>query len=211
MNVSKTEVDHALVDVRKAFRLLHDYQRAALDAAKYIGTQLGLPYAGGYQHFSDHASPRDAGGSLDNCAWDWLNLMFYEFHFQLKEQNGKYTNLSIWLLSDTGYFISDDRALDKTDINTFAPVDKAETKVGFLLYRNWGSKYYEQLRDTPENFRRFIKNNGELPALLKDEGVIGKCCDFSRISDDKSADEVIDELVFLTRGSYELKRASKAV
>ena len=42
MNISQKEIEKALVDVRKAYRLLHDYQQAVLDAAKYIGSRLGL-------------------------------------------------------------------------------------------------------------------------------------------------------------------------
>lgn len=48
MNTNPAEIADALLDVRKSYRLLHDYQRAALDAASYIGNRLGLSYQGGY-------------------------------------------------------------------------------------------------------------------------------------------------------------------
>jgi hypothetical protein len=209
MNSSKTEIESALVDVRKAYRLLYDYQRAALDAAKYVGSQLGIEYQGGYSYFSESA-PRDGRGSLDNWAWDWLNLMFYEFHFQREEPKGEWLNLSIWLFSDTGYYVSDHAAPDKRAINTFAPPEKSGTKVGFVLYHHWEDQYHGQLFDTPENLRRFIEK-GELPALLKDDGVLGTCYDFSRLADQTSADEVIAELIRLAKSKgFSLERQTKA-
>ena len=208
MNASMVKIDEALLDVRKAYRLLHDYQRMALDATKYIGTQLGLTYKGGYPYFSDCA-PRDGKGSLDNWAWDWLNLMFYEFHFQREITKDQWLNLSIWLFSDTGYFVSDVRAREQTDVNTFVPVDKAGTKVGFLLYRHWKQEYY-QLKDNPEYLRRFLEHEGELPGLLKDDGVLGKCCDFSQLADEASTEAVIDGLVKLAQdGELPLNRVKK--
>ena len=197
MNASKSEIESSLVDVRKAYRLLYDYQRAALDAVKYIGSQLGFDYQGGYSHFSDSA-PRDGRGSLDNWAWDWLNLMFYEFHFQREGAKGKLVNLSIWLFSDTGYFISDHAAPDKRAVNTYASSEKSGTKLGIVVYHHWKEQYHGQLFDTPENLRRFIEK-GELPTLLKDDGVLGMCCDFSRLADQSSADEVITELIRLAK------------
>ncbi|HKW28845.1 MAG TPA: hypothetical protein VJT54_05885 [Verrucomicrobiae bacterium] len=208
MNVSTAKIDEALLDVRKAYRLLHDYQRMALDAAKYIGTQLELTYVGGYPCFSKCA-PRDGKGSLDNWAWDWLNLMFYEFHFHREITKDQWINLSIWLFSDTGYFISDDRARNQTDVNTFLPVDKAGTKVGFLLYRDWKQEYY-RLRDNEEYLRRFLEHEGELPELLKDGGVLGTCCDFSQLADEASTEAVIDGLVRLAQdGKLPLNRVKK--
>src|SRR5206468_2434303 len=84
-------------------------------------------YKGGYPYFSDCA-PREGKGSLDDWAWDWLNLMFYEFHFQRETAKEQWLNLSIWLFSDTGYFISDERTREQTDVSTFVPVERLEQK-----------------------------------------------------------------------------------
>jgi hypothetical protein len=208
MNISTVKIDGALLDVRKAYRLLHDYQRMALDAAQYIGTQLGLTYMGGYPYFSNCA-PRKGQGKLECWAWDWLNLMFYDFHFQREVAKGQWLNLSIWLFSDTGYFISDNQARDQTDVNTFVPAEKAETKVGFLLYQHWKPEY-DQLRDNEEYLRRFLEHGGELPDLLKNGGVLGKCCNFSQLADEASTEAVIDGLVNLAQdGKLPLNRIKK--
>jgi hypothetical protein len=136
-------------------------------------------------------------------------MMFYEFHFNQQNAGEESLNLSIWLFSDTGYFISEDRASEKTDVTTFAPAEKSGTKVGFLLYRDWNQEY-RQLRDNPEYLRRFLEYEGEIPSLLRNGGVLGKACDFSRLSGDRSTDTVIDELIQLARsGGLLLDRVRK--
>jgi len=209
MTSRKNEIEAALVDVRKAYRLLYDYQRSALDAAKYVGSKLGVEYKGGYSHFSN-SSPKDRKGSLENWAWDWLNLMFYEFHFQGQLSDKSDINLSIWLFSDTGYFVSNHAAPDKRDINTFALPENSATKMGFLFYRHWDESYYPLLKDTLGNLRRFVEK-GEIPSQMHEGGVLGMSCDFSRLSNQISADELIAELVILAKTTgFELDQQNKA-
>jgi hypothetical protein len=61
---------------------------------KYIGKKFNIPYAGGYSKFSD-SSPKDGKGSLGSCAWDRLNLYFYEFHFSTKTLSFQYSYKAI--------------------------------------------------------------------------------------------------------------------
>ena len=74
------EVESAFTEVRKAYRLLADYQRKVLDLVDFIGSSFGRTYSGGYPKYGN-PSPRNGRGSLDYWSWDWLNLYFYEFHF----------------------------------------------------------------------------------------------------------------------------------
>jgi hypothetical protein len=212
MSTSTTkEIDQALLDVRKAYRLLHDYQRAALDAASYIGAQLGFSYSCGYSNFSNCA-PRDGKSVIfrNTWAWDWLNLVFYDFCFS-KKIGEKDFNFSIWLFSDTGYFVSDNPEADQTDVNSFAPVEHSGTKVGFIMYHTW-NKELDQFHSDKEAVRRFLENNGELPQAHKDAGVFAMCCDFSCLSNDESTEEVIAELVKLAKShDFPLERVKKAI
>jgi hypothetical protein len=43
MNPSTASIEQALLDVRKAYRLLHDYQRMVMDALNYVGSSWGSP------------------------------------------------------------------------------------------------------------------------------------------------------------------------
>ena len=210
MSSSKKEIDQALLDVRKAYRLLHDYQKAALDAAKYVGAQMGFTYCGGYPLFSNCA-PKAGKGSLESWAWDWLNLVFYDFHFTKKIGEKELLNLCIRLFSDTGYFISDDAAPVETEVATFAAVERAGTKVGFLLYREWKPEF-EQLVKDRGTVRRFIEKDGELPNELKEAGLVVKFCDFSRLADEESTDKLIDEVVQMAQSNgLPLQRTKKSV
>lgn len=211
MNTSKLEIDSALVDVRRAYRLLHDYQRAALDAAKYVGIKTGFEYAGGYPLFSN-CSPRNGKGILESWSWDWLNLFFYDFHFTRKVDGERTLNLSMWLFSDTGYYVSDDPAPVETDVSTFAPVEKSSTKIGFLMYLNWEPEFDELFYKNRDAIRTFLETNGELPAGLRNAGAFGKCYDFAQLSDEESAGQVIAELINLAAmHGYLLEPAVKPV
>ncbi|RYD71526.1 MAG: hypothetical protein EOP84_24740 [Verrucomicrobiaceae bacterium] len=192
MNAQPHEIAAALLDVRKAYRLLHDYQRAALDAVNYIGTQLGFTYEGGYSNFSD-CSPRNGKGSLDNWAWDWLNLYFHEFHFIKKVDSEETLNLSIWLFSDTGYYCSSHPEIDETDLSTFAKPEESNTKIGFILYRQWREEYEVAYEDEP--VRLFLKEGGKLPPLLEKAGIRATLYDFSEVAGQQSTDVLLGKLI----------------
>lgn len=195
MTTPVRELEQALLDVRKAYRLLHDYQRSALDAAKYIGTQLGFDYQGGYSAFSSSA-PMNGRGKLESWAWDWLNLVCYDFHFQREIAGYGKINLVMCLMSDTGFYVSELTEVSRTDVTTFKAAEGSETKVGFLLYRDWLDGF-DDARWERTSIRRFIENDGELPPAMTEAGVLGKCCDFARICDEDSANSVIAEFIKL--------------
>ena len=208
MNPSTQEIELALTDVRRAYRLLHDYQRTVLDTAKYVGTQLGFTYDGGYPNFSSCA-PRDGRGHLGCSSWDWLNLVFYDFHFTRKTADGKVLNLSIWHFGDTGYFVSDNPAADKTDVSTFAPAVSSGTKIAMLIYSEW---LYGDFRYNKDQIKQFLISGCTLPAGMIAGGVIGKCVDFLRLAREVSTDEVIDEFVRQVQGQgISLERIRKSV
>lgn len=48
-----TELENALLAVRKSFRLIHDYQRRVLDTVQFIADQFGMPIVAGYTLFID--------------------------------------------------------------------------------------------------------------------------------------------------------------
>lgn len=192
MNTSPSDIAKALLDVRKAYRLLHNYQRAALDAARYIGNRLGFPYEGGYPRFTS-CSPGDGKGWLGLSAWDWLNLYFYEFHFMKEEGEGKHIHFSILLYSDTGYYLGESIAPDREDPGTYPSAEQSETKVGFIFYREWPAAY-DSLFNNRQQARDFLVN-GKLPATLLVEGVRGKVRDFSCLASQESTDHLVMELM----------------
>lgn len=134
-----------LLEVRKAYRLLYQYQRRILDLMKYIGNAYQLSYEGGYTKFSA-VSPRNGKGNLTNTwAWDWLSMYYYEFHFKEKKAKADIIYFSVFLVNDTGYFEANKlEAISQTTLSKYHPVDKSETKLIFVAGKNlWEGWSYD--------------------------------------------------------------------
>lgn len=197
MKPSAQPIDEALLDVRKAYRLIHDYQRMTLDVVKYIGQQLGMTYAGGSPKFSD-ASPRPGKGSLDFWAWDWLNLVLYEFRFTQGSAKGRGVTLSILLISDTGYFSSGEEPREEPDGSSFPSVTSSRTAVAFLLSKKpWTPSFME----SNQGLKRFIDSGGRLFAPDRAKGRVALFCDYARLVTESETNAMIDELVVLAAKS----------
>jgi hypothetical protein len=198
MNFSTAEINEVLLDVRKAYRLLHDYQRMALDVTNYIGKQLGLPYVGGWPKFSD-ASPKKGKGGLDYWSWDWLNLVFYECHFSEVPLGAPGLRVSVLLISDTGYFCSEQESVEQTNVSDFLAVEKSQTMVGFIISgKEWP---HPAFLENKEQMKTFIESKGNLPGEYAAAGVIGKCYDYDRLVDQQETDMLIQELVAYANGA----------
>lgn len=211
MKISRHEIDQALIDVRRAYRLLHDYQRAAMDAVRYIGAQLGFVYNGGYGRFSDML--RAGYGTLDNWAWDTLNMVLFEFNFS--PENGKKPDFHciIFLASDTGYFEVADSSVERTDPSTFKAAETSATKLAFLLFRDWLPTFnpifrYEE--ESREEWRRLFLE-GTVPKYFAGADVFARVYDFAAVADEQSTDVVLDDLIqHAVAKGFALRRAGKA-
>jgi hypothetical protein len=207
MNSSSHNVERALVDVRRAYRLLHDYQRAALDTAKYIGAQLGVTYRDGYPRFSDPA-PKKGRNALNCWAWDWLNFVHFDLNFFKPLQQGE-LGLSIMFFSDTGIYSGEPSESADPNHLTFASVENSKTQVGFLLFPTWNDEWDRLLYDH-DALRCFLQNDGKLPDALQLGGCIAKCFNFSQMSNQSATDEVITALIQFAEGAgHHLERIKK--
>lgn len=180
--MTEEQVKAALTEVRKSYRLLHEFQRSALDTVKYIGNRLGLNYMGSEHWFTDSSSPTGKG-NLSKSAWDWLPMVLYCFNFQKDDDGGEKFRFSIFLFSDTGFFVSDSALSDKTDVDSFAPPESSGTKLGFLFFYDWPKGFFLEREEIAE----FIKNDGSLPSRFDGAMVIGTISDFHKFSDEESA------------------------
>lgn len=189
-------MDEVLLDVRKAYRLLHDYQRLVLDAVNYIGRQLELDYVGGWPKFSD-ATPRPGKGSFDCWAWDWLNFMEYDFHFTKTTSDNRTIYFSALLISDSGYFSSPDTNEDATDTSNFLPAEQSQSLLGIVMcHSDWPAPLF--MEDRAE-MKRFIETKGELPPDLTAAGVVAKCFPLTRLATESEASRLVDEIVLFAK------------
>jgi hypothetical protein len=94
---------------------------------KYISKRLNIPYVGGWSKFSA-SSPRGGRGSLDNWAWDWLNLYLYEFHFEKDN-----IMFSIVFQADTGKW---DSGVDYLEVDKYEKANNVKSKLIFVFSNN---------------------------------------------------------------------------
>lgn len=199
------KISSTLLEVRKAYRLLYNYQDRVLDLVSFIGGKYGFRYSGGYSKFS-HVTPRNGKGNLTNWAWDWLNLYFYEFNFEPKVNMKLDTSIyfSVFIVNDTGYFDArdgnDDRKTSRVDTSSFKSVEESKSELIFVAGKNlWDG--WEVNWDGPE----FIsKNQGKkhtadggimvfkhysLERFENEDGTMNCLRDFERLCAEKGIEE----------------------
>lgn len=130
-------IETDLLQVRKAYRLLYDYQARILDLVSYCGSRMKFSYYGGYSQFSN-STPKNGKGALGLWSWDWLNMYCYQFKFKTQNLGESKLDLSIFIVSDDGFFNSSSSTKSRTDVDNFAPVEHSNTKLIFVLgYNGW--------------------------------------------------------------------------
>jgi hypothetical protein len=116
--------DNLPLEVRKAYRLLYDYQRRILDLMKFIGETYDLPYKKGRPLFSSKA-----GNNLTNWAWDWIFMYCYDFRFEGKEKENP-VQFSVILRNDSGYYEANQESkISAKDIEQFKRVEESKTEL----------------------------------------------------------------------------------
>lgn len=134
-----SEIKNTLLDVRKSYRLLHDYQRSILDLVSFIGGKFGFDYQGGYVKFGSE-SPRNGKGTLKEWSWDWLNLYYYEFHFNDKVVDNNKLAFSIIHMPDSGYFeAKKNNTVRETNTASFVNAEDSDSYLIFVVgFNTWG-------------------------------------------------------------------------
>lgn len=130
--------NNPLLEVRKAYRLLFDYQSRILDLMKFIGQTYAIPFVKGHPKFSGRGSNK-----LDNWSWDWLNMYYYAFHFNNTAVKDNKIYLSVYLLNDSGFFEANyekaeanDKAVGHLEVDQFKDVEDSKTKLIFVAGEN---------------------------------------------------------------------------
>ncbi len=194
--LTKNSLDQVLLDTRKAYRLLHAYQRWIIDAVTYLGSQFDLEYNGGATRFSCnniHSNSKNASFS----SWDWLPFLIFEFHYLKKLECGGTFSLSCFILSDTGYFEGGNEHDDKESVSDFASVADSSSKAAFILRHGHYEPEWQFLNDK-EDVQKLLANNS-LPEALKQRGFVAKCYDLASFENESSINKIRDELLELAK------------
>ena len=196
------------INVRKAYRLLHDYQCMVRDAVRYIEAQLDIPYNAGWAKLI-HPATRDGFAPLTQSGWAWLPMVVYEFHFRKKLENDAWLSLWFLILSDTGWFQGDAKIDNDKNPSAFAPVDQSFTKFAFIMQQTEWDKLSFMEEKIP--MRNFIKEGGCLPNDLIEKGCVGKCYDMSCLDSLEKTEMVIKEIIDFAKKKEWLLDRKKAI
>jgi hypothetical protein len=129
-----------------------------------IGTAFGMEFVGGKSLFTAD-TPKAWKGKLENWAWDYFNLYFYEFKFG----GNNNTWLSVILQSDTGLWDIIDNNEDYWDIieekqdkiDLFNSPEDSKTRLFFVTGNGkWSENKIQILLD--KNPNKNIKNEDVL-------------------------------------------------
>lgn len=201
-----TESD-VFLNVRKSYRLLHEYQHMVLDAVRYILSQFVIgSETGGVPTF---ANDTRANGYrfLQQPSWDWLPMMGYEFHF-LTPCKDDPVGLSFFIFSDTGYFFGEDNTVDHKEILAdYAAAEQSATIFAFILRKGpWKKLPFMQNKC---QMRDFLKEGGCLPDNLIEDNHFGKSYDMSFLTSELKLNRIINDIMSIAgekKWSISLKR-----
>lgn len=147
METTTENLSNALLDVRRAHRILYAYQRRMSDLAYFIKCKLGMPDFYGFKHFSNPIYGRSKGHSRlniwhDMWAWDYLYSYLFEYYLGVQKTSDEVYEYKFSLIqySDTGYFDQDGQR--RCRISEFGSEKESSSKLLFFLEykpkdRNW--------------------------------------------------------------------------
>lgn len=207
------ELDNIFVDVRNAFRLLNRYQKRILHIVTYIREQTPFNDMWGKKNwYSNEIGKRrgkDNKGDTeyanlaiqkDMWGWDFLYGYIFEYYFGRQRIDKKNAEMSIFQISDDGYFISSQDKKHMTDIASFTPSEQSHSYLIFNLSvfptkecNLWLSDPSFPDDEWDDFLTKFLSSSSDTKITRNEKGevTILKKYEMQRFSSQQSADEVI--------------------
>ena len=213
----KREIDNIFVDVRNAFRLLSRYQECILNIVNYIIEQT--PYTdmcGSKNWYSKIKTRKNSYANLDvfnMCGLDFLYGHFFEHYFGTTKIGKHTVEMSIFQVSDDGYFISDDNNKHMTDVSSYASSEVSHSYIVFnvsvsttKLSQLW-LKDPNRPNESCEGFlTRFLESSKDTIITSTDkEYTILKKYEMQRFTSQSEADKVIADFAKLVKDNTGVK------
>ncbi|MBX3370107.1 MAG: hypothetical protein KF793_06910 [Nitrospira sp.] len=137
MGADSNDLSQALVDVRKAFRLLFMYQQRIYDLAQTFAEECALrPYCVGYGF-----NRPSTGNPFGNWVWDMLPMYRASFLFLSPDTDNNKAKRGEWLLdihlvSDSGYPEGHSWRKGQPNPESFPPSEDCLSYIGVYALRN---------------------------------------------------------------------------
>lgn len=210
--LSPIEIKEALVDIRKAHRLLFEYQRRIMDVMYFVQDKLRFPsnLTGNRLFFDPIRYVRSSYGQFnvhEIWAWDFIYSYIFEFYLGSKtckkEGRSFRCDLSVVEVSDTGYLESRELNKDFRETNSYLSPESASSVLIFMVQTKpeeveeniWQDRFY--VRCKVEEMFTDKKNE-----LVEEKGDIVFCAKKYYISDffnQRNAETTVQEFIELVK------------
>jgi hypothetical protein len=167
------------------------------DAIRYITARLDIPPFYVWARFAGDA--RGGARAFDQSAWDYLPLMYSEFHLAKMVAENSWFSLSFFVISDTGFLQG--KAKSKEDVAGFASVEESTTRFAVILHRSH-REHLDFMDESKTELWDFVKPDGTLPESVlqqADKEFVGKSYDMSFLTSEETANRIVLDLVEIAK------------
>lgn len=210
------EIDNIFVDVRNAFRLLTRYQKRILNIVCYIREQTPFTDMWGKKDWYSDAignrrnSPDSEYAKLNvfKEMWglDFLYGHFFEYYFGC-EKRGRYNiEMSLFQVSDDGFFISGAEDKHMTDVSSYADASSSHSYIIFnvSVYTTKYSHLWLSDSEDDDDWKGFLTRflSSAKDTIVTQSGnahTILKKYEMQRFTSQASTDEVIADFARLVK------------
>ena len=216
------EIDNIFIDVRNAFRVLNDYQKRVLQIVNYVREQT--PYTdmwGSKDWYSNEIGKRrnspdpdyaKLSVDADMWGWDFLYGYFFEYYFGKERIEKKSVEMSLFQVSDDGYFVSNDEKRHMTNTSSFALSEISHSFIVFKIsvYTSKESKLWLRNSKEDDDCKRFLTDFLSSTNDIKIVRDDSECCiikkyEMQRFSSQHEADEVIRDFGKIVKDNTGIK------
>lgn len=165
--ITKEQLKNAFCEVRKAHRLVYEYQRRMQDLSWFIKNKLGFPDYKGYKRFSAPLSPRNTI-HVDNWSWDWIYSYMYEYNLGTVKSGDLNVSVCLLQISDSGYFKTTLKTKAQTKIETFTEVENSDSLLTFyvVIQKGASEKHWEPDLETACDLERKVNSTDDFVEIL---------------------------------------------
>ena len=146
---TKNDIHQMMEDVRKAHRIIYQFQDRMLQLMNRIANDYGLNHPVGRKRFSNPVGSTRRGNDYpeanlrihDKWVWDMIYTYEFEYYFGKIFRNNLNGCLTVFQISDNGYYLADGHRLEegegvhlsKRAINDFWSTDQSDSYLIFVF------------------------------------------------------------------------------
>jgi len=177
----------ALVDVRRAYRLLWSYQRRVLDTIALVAGEFGSLSFATWQPMHFFPPARRSVNPAEHWAADLLPMMGAEFFYLPQGRDRSLAQAGQWMLainvmSDSGYEVEE----PEPDPGSFAAAEECESALSLYIVKSMAERpvrWVEDLWDEMEWPETFPASVPIMPSGLRAFGMKYDLAEFGRSAD----------------------------